>query len=86
MKLALMALMIEICLVRLFIHSWGWAAVFVLLYCAFVYLVMWRKVFLLKKQNKKNIPDRYRIHCNTKLFKYQKYFYVVTLFLQGILI
>lgn len=56
MKLALMALTIEIGLVRLFIHSWGWAAAFVLVYCALVYLVMWRKVFLLKKQNKNTSP------------------------------
>ena len=37
MKLALMALAIEISLARMFVDSWGWAVVIVLLYCISVY-------------------------------------------------
>ena len=37
MKLALMALAIEISLARMFVGSWGWAVVIVLLYCISVY-------------------------------------------------
>lgn len=44
-----MALVIEICLVRVFVSSWAWAVVVVVLYCIFVYI---RQVLLIKKQNK----------------------------------
>lgn len=36
--------------------------------------------FFTKKTKQKYIPDRYRIPCNTKLFRHQKYPYVVALF------
>lgn len=49
MKLALIALAIEICIARLFAGSWGWAVVIVLLYCTLVYL---RQKILIKKQEK----------------------------------
>ena len=52
MKLALMALTIEICLARLFVGSWGWAVLIVVLYCTFVYI---RKTISIKKQNKQAI-------------------------------
>lgn len=40
MKLALMALAIEISLARMFVDSWGWAVVIVLLYCTSVYAIL----------------------------------------------
>jgi hypothetical protein len=46
MKLALIALTIEIALTRVFISSWGWAVVIVALYCTFVYI---RKTIAIKK-------------------------------------
>ena len=55
MKLALMALAIEISLARMFVGSWGWAVVIVVLYCALVYVFMARKVLLSKNQNTSNI-------------------------------
>ena len=55
MKLALMALAIEISLARMFVGSWGWAVVIVVLYCALVYVFMTREVLLSKKQNTSNI-------------------------------
>lgn len=55
MKLALMALAIEISLVRMFVDSWDWAAAFVVLYCTLVYVFMSRKVLLSRKQNTSNI-------------------------------
>lgn len=51
MKLALMALAIEIGIARFFISSWGWAVVIVALYCTFVYV---RKTIAMKKQSKNN--------------------------------
>lgn len=53
MKLALIALTIEIALTRVFISSWGWAVVIVALYCTFVYI---RKTIAIKKQNE-NRPE-----------------------------
>lgn len=55
MKLALMALVIEISLARMFVGSWGWAVVIVVLYCTLVYGFKSRKVLLSKKQNTSNI-------------------------------
>ena len=55
MKLALMALAIEISLARMFVGSWGWAVVTVVLYCTLVYVFMARRVLLSKKQNTSNI-------------------------------
>ena len=55
MKLALIALAIEISLARMFVGSWGWAVVIVVLYCALVYVFMARKVLLSKKPNTSNI-------------------------------
>ena len=55
MKLALMALAIEISLARMFVGSWGWAVVTVVLYCTLVYVFMARRVLLSKKQNTNNI-------------------------------
>ena len=55
MKLALMALAIEISLARIVVGSWGWAVVTVLLYCTLVYVFMARKVLLSKNPNTSNI-------------------------------
>ena len=57
MKLALMALAIEISLARMFVDSWGWAVVTVLLYCTLVYVFMARKVLLSKKRNTSKIKS-----------------------------
>ena len=46
MKLALMALAIEISLARMFVGSWGWAVVIVLLYCISVYA---RQILIVNK-------------------------------------
>lgn len=53
MKLALMALAIEIGMARFFMSSWGWAVVIVALYCTLVYV---RKTISMKKQSK-NKPE-----------------------------
>ncbi|MEJ7680292.1 MAG: hypothetical protein WKG06_21040 [Segetibacter sp.] len=53
MKLALIALAIEICLARIFAGSWVRAEVIVVLYCLFVYA---RQKMLIKKQNKDKPP------------------------------
>lgn len=52
MKLALMALVIEIFLARIFAGSWGLAVMLVAIYCTIVYAVMSRKVWLTKKREK----------------------------------
>ncbi len=52
MKLALMALAIEISLVRMFAGSWVWAMGIVFLYCALVYIVRGPKILLPKKRTK----------------------------------
>lgn len=52
MKLALMALVTEIFLARLFAGSWGLAVMLVAIYCTIVYIIMTRKVWLTKKRNK----------------------------------
>ena len=54
MKLALMALAIETSLARMFVGSWGWAVVIVVLYCTLVYVFKFHKVLLSKKQNTSN--------------------------------
>ncbi len=51
MKLALMALAIEIGLARLLVGSWLWAGVIILFYCIYVYK---KHVGLMKKQEKDN--------------------------------
>lgn len=53
MKLALMALSVEIGLARLFTNSWGWAVAVVALYCTFVYV---RQTIAMKKTNR-NEPE-----------------------------
>jgi low affinity Fe/Cu permease len=57
MKLALMALAIEISLVRMFVGSWGWAVVIVLLYCISVYA---RQILIVNKpkRNKFKIEEK----------------------------
>jgi hypothetical protein len=55
MKLALIALATEISLARMFVGSWGWAVVIVVLYCTLVYVFIACKVLLSKKQNTSNI-------------------------------
>ena len=68
MKLALMALAIEISLARLFVSSWGSAVAIVLLfctlalaivllYCTLVYVFKVGKVLVSKKQNISNIKS-----------------------------
>ena len=49
MKLALMALVIEICLARVFAGSWQWAIAIALIYCSIVYIHM---NLLIKNQDK----------------------------------
>lgn len=56
MKLALMALVIEIFIVRIFISSWKWAAVIVGLYCILVYI--WQTI-LTKKQKRTKSGTEY---------------------------
>ena len=51
MKLALIALAIEISLARLLTSSWIWAVVVVFVYCTLVYARMSYKAALEKKQN-----------------------------------
>ena len=71
MKLALMALAIEISLARVFVSSWGWAAAFVVLYCTLVFVYMSRKVWLSRKQNTQGMKSESSIfqgyvNSNTK--------------------
>jgi len=49
MKLALIALVIEVCLARLIVGSWGWAIVTVVIYCTIVYV---RHTVLIRKERK----------------------------------
>ncbi len=58
MKLALMALAIEISLARVFVGSWVWAVVIVLLYCILVYA---KQISIVNKQkkNKFKMEDEY---------------------------
>ncbi len=58
MKLALMALAIEISLARVFVGSWVWAVVIVLLYCILVYE---KQISIVNKQkkNKFKMEDEY---------------------------
>lgn len=58
MKLALMALAIEISLARMFVDSWGWAVVIVLLYCISVYA---RQILIV------NEPKRNKFKMEQKL-------------------
>ncbi|MBA2563005.1 MAG: hypothetical protein H0V14_08835 [Chitinophagaceae bacterium] len=52
MKLVLMALVIEISLVRIFAGSWGLAMLLVLIYCIIVYIVVRGRGSLMKKRTK----------------------------------
>ena len=64
MKLALMALAIEISLARMFVGSWGWAVVIVFLYCISVYA---RQILIVikPKRNKfkmeQKVEDEYSV-------------------------
>lgn len=60
MKLALMALAIEISLARVVVGSWIWAVVIVLLYCILVYAKQISKVNKQKKTRFK-MEDEYRM-------------------------
>ncbi len=63
MKLALMALAIEISLARIFAGSWGLAVLFVFIYCIMVYIVVNRRSFSMKKRikNKTKIEFGYTV-------------------------
>ena len=55
MKLALMALVIETCLFRIFTGSWVWAAVCTAIYCILVYI--WQTVRLKRQNTNKSETD-----------------------------
>jgi beta-lactamase regulating signal transducer with metallopeptidase domain len=60
MKLVLMALAVETLLARVFAGSWELAVTLVVAYCAIVYAVMSRKVYLAQKRNKNKTQSNSR--------------------------
>lgn len=74
MKLVLMVLVIEISIARLFVDTWIWAGVIVVLYCLSVYVYISCKHLLSKKQlkNKSAIESKFFIIKDYKNGKKKK--------------